>query len=90
MLVPIAVHACDNPFASSRGLGRLVAGMLVVALVAIVIVTLSFAVVLAWSLTAESGATVTAVGIATALAGWCLIQAAAGRRSTLASPRTRG
>ncbi len=70
-LVPIAVPESDNPLTSGEsGSGLLAAGVLVVVLVTLVIVTLPVALVLVWALTTESAVVVTALSIATALAGW--------------------
>jgi ABC-2 type transport system permease protein len=70
-LVPIAVPEADNPLASGdSGSGLLAAGVLVVVLVTLAIVTLPVALALVWALTTESAVMVTALSIATALAGW--------------------
>ena len=70
-LVPIAVPEADNPLASGdSGSGLLAAGVLVVVLVTLAIVTLPVALALVWALTTESAVMVTALNIATALAGW--------------------
>jgi ABC-2 type transport system permease protein len=70
-IVPIAVPESDNPLASGdSGSGLLAALVLVVVLITLAIVTLPVALALVWALTTESVVMVTALGIATTVAGW--------------------